>query len=1440
VVLDNEPPSVDLVTITPSVGVTTASSLGCLATVSDPDGPAPSVAYAWTNTATGASLGAGATVALDPVTVAPTESVRCTATATDAAGATDVGSATVTVDNQPPVVSGVVITPSTGVRVGSVLVCSATATDPDGWPVAPTFAWTNTTTGASLGTGSIYAVDAGRTDPGQVVSCVASATDAHGGVASASASVAVENSLPSIVSVNISPDPATAGDTLVCSWAGFSDADGDVDASTATWTVNGAAAGAGPVLAATVAAGDVITCTVTPYDGRDAGADVSDAIVIGNSAPVLASVALTPDPADETDVLTCAPGAVSDPDGSGPFVFAYSWTVGGAPVGVAGSTLTGAWFDRGDVVVCAATPSDGATSGAPVSSNPVTIVNAPPTITSVTVTPASPAAGETLSCAWGGYSDPDGDPDRSTVAWTVNGVPAGATPVLAGGYVGGDLVTCTVTPHDGLDAGPPMSSSVRPANTPPSLTSAVITPDPAYAGDTLACAGAGFADADGDADLSYLSWTWNGLAAGGGPTLGLSVVGGDVVTCTVTPWDGVDAGVPVVDTLVVQNSPPVLTSVTLTPDPAYEPDTFVCTPGSISDPDGVGSVSASYRWFVGGVAIAPVTSTLDGAWFSKGQVVWCEATVSDGAASSAPVLSNVVTVSNSAPTLTSASITPSSPSADDTLSCVGVGYFDADGDPDRSTLQWTVNGAPVGTSPTLSSGFGGGDIVACTVTPNDGSVSGAARTTQVVVGNTAPTVASVWIDPDPAYAGDVLSCSWAGFDDPDGDPDLSQVAWTVDGATVAYSPTLATSLSGGQVVGCEVTPFDGSSYGAPVSASLVVTNTAPVLASATLSPDPADVGDTLSCAPGAVSDADGDLGITYTYSWTVGGAPIAATTSTLSAPSFRKGDAVRCAVTPWDATDAGAPVTSNTVTIGNSAPSVASVSIDPDPAEKGDVLGCSWTGFADADGDADLSTRAWTVNGAPAGAGATLASGFRGGDVVTCTVTPYDGFAAGALVSDTITVVNNPPVMTVATLSPASVDTNDLLTAFGSATDPDGDALTLTYTWFVDGGRLAATGSTLDGSVWFDKNETVWVEIVASDGVASSLPMLTSAVTVSNTPPAAPAATINPAGPIETLDDLVCTVTVPSYDLDGDTVAYTMTWAVDGVPYTGPLRSTSASGDTVPAEETWPANWACTITPFDGQDYGPTLVVDTDVGVCNPQYLELDGFSEWISIGSGENLFGITNDFSIAAWVRRDGNHVSQTILDAESSMSGTSAYNAGLRMWVGTNDGLNTFYGTGADASSSTDAYPIYDMELSVWQHVAVVRTARSVRIFYDGIEKYDFALHPGDDVNWHGDAYETDVYQIGRWESDAAGDPALGVESWFHGNMSDLGVWRRVLDDSEVLALATVGYDASMATDMAAFWPMHEGAGTFIEDISGSGLHGTMQGGTWSGPCPPDSPYE
>ena len=96
--------------------------------------------------------------------------------------------------------------------------------------------------------------------------------------------------MTSIDGVTIVPEAPTAITPLTCTHSGFVDADGDGDASTVSWFVDGAYAGSGPVLGTGFSRGQTVRCEVTPNDGRDAGEARTQTTVIGNAAPSIGAV----------------------------------------------------------------------------------------------------------------------------------------------------------------------------------------------------------------------------------------------------------------------------------------------------------------------------------------------------------------------------------------------------------------------------------------------------------------------------------------------------------------------------------------------------------------------------------------------------------------------------------------------------------------------------------------------------------------------------------------------------------------------------------------------------------------------------------------------------------------------------------------------------------------------------------------------------------------------------------------------------------------------------------------------------------------------------------------------------------------------------------------------------------------------------------------------
>ena len=140
---------------------------------------------------------------------------------------------------------------------------------------------------------------------------------------------------------------------------------------------------------------------------------------------------------------------------------------------------------------------------------------------------------------------------------------------------------------------------------------------------------------------------------------------------------------------------------------------------------------------------------------------------------------------------------------------------------------------------------------------------------------------------------------------------------------------------------------------------------------------------------------------------------------------------------------------------------------DPSPATSATLTATATA--ADVDGDSTSLTYVWKVDGTTRRTTVTssltdtfdlsLAGNGDNGQTVTVTVTPHDGTDDGSPVTDTATVGNAAPVVDSVTIDQASPRTNDVLSATVTSHDPDGDALTTSYQWTMNGGDIAgATG----------------------------------------------------------------------------------------------------------------------------------------------------------------------------------------------------------------------------------------------------------------------------------------------------------------------------------------------------------------------------------------------
>ena len=432
-------------------------------------------------------------------------------------------------------------------------------------------------------------------------------------------------------------------------------------------------------------------------------------------------------------------------------------------------------------------------------------------------------------------------------------------------------------------------------------------------------------------------------------------------------------------------------------------------------------------------------------------------------------------------------------------------------------------------------------------------------------------------------------------------PSLLQVQWTSDLDGIFYSDVATSSglsalnytqlSAGNHNITVEVTDTDGL-YDTAITNIRI--NNPPTAPTVRFTPTLPTTNDNILAQISGSVDVDGDP-ITFLYDWRLNGVSIGQTTAQLPSSVTTKGQNWNLRVTPNDGYING-PFTDGFFVIENSAPIISSVTVTPSIASTGDTLTCSQMS-TDPDGDAIIESFAWRINGNLASSTSnTIVGPFITGDSIVCEATSTDGTDSTTVSSAPVVISNGAPVITDVTLSPTILYTNDILSATVQASDPDRDTLTYIWEWSVDDGSGASIVQTtssssavdsLDGLLYFDKDENVTVLVTVSDGL-NSVSLQSSTITVTNTAPTVFNALIVPVNPIAGLDDLDCQTQLS--DADGDIVNLQYTWTVNGMNanYTSAIIPASdiADGEV----------WSCTITCDDGQDSGNTITATTTVG----------------------------------------------------------------------------------------------------------------------------------------------------------------------------------------------------------------------------------------------------
>lgn len=353
-------------------------------------------------------------------------------------------------DNQPPTTPNIAILPQEPVSGQALFLGFVEAsTDPEGAEVTYSIVWSEGGVDVPEYEDSLE-IPQGTVEIGQEWGVRVRATDGLLWSDEAIYAVTVDGSGPAI-DVEITPNPATAQDTLTCVWSAY-DPDGEqVTSESAVWFVNGAEAGDGSVpLAGAFEIGDTVACEVTAESSQPNSANAQ--LIIENAVPVVDTVTLSGAPVNESGTLTCdATGTDADGDALN---FIYTWYVDSVATTI-GSTLDGSDFDKGDEVWCTAEADDGTDTSPALESEHTFVENSPPNAPTVSLLPDPVIVGQDLTCTATGSLDPDAaDTLTTSYAWSVDGTPDGSATsdtYATSDLDGGVTIECEITVDDGTD-----------------------------------------------------------------------------------------------------------------------------------------------------------------------------------------------------------------------------------------------------------------------------------------------------------------------------------------------------------------------------------------------------------------------------------------------------------------------------------------------------------------------------------------------------------------------------------------------------------------------------------------------------------------------------------------------------------------------------------------------------------------------------------------------------------------------------------------------------------------------------------------------------------------------------------------------------------------------------------------------------------------------------
>lgn len=539
------------------------------------------------------------------------------------------------------------------------------------------------------------------------------------------------------------------------------------------------------------------------------------------------------------------------------------------------------------------------------------------------------------------------------------------------------------------------------------------------------------------------------------------------------------------------NSPPSATNLVISPAIAKTTDDLTVA-YTYSDEDGDTESGTTVAWHLNGVEQTGHSSTvLPASATTKGDSWHAVVTPSDGEDVGASVASGATVIGNSAPEVSSMTVSDETPDTNDEVTFT-YQTEDADGDAiTDSETRWLLDGAVVAsldnTSTLPAVATRPGDTWSVEVRITDGEdFSDWFASPEMVVGsnNLPPAVTNIVFTPSSATTLDDITATWTTTD-PDGDPIVeTEIIWMLNGLhqtdVDGMNPLPAHRTSKGETWTALIQAYDGEAWSATASSEeKTIANAAPIVVSAALVSPSFSALDPLSVNI-TTDDADGDEVNIIDVRWHLNGVEQNDGTNSLvlNASSIQRGDSWHAVITVGDGADQTTYSTLST-TVLNAAPSVSIAW----PSETNALVDLApIIDITEIDGDETSFTTTWYKNGfrdaALSDAISVEAEKLAPGQTWRVVVEATDGEAT-TLSEATTVLANLPPVANITIVSSAVWFNETTVLSAEASTDLDGELTQ--YRWSWDG--ASATGSTL--SVVVTKDTEVHLLVTDDNGATA-------------------------------------------------------------------------------------------------------------------------------------------------------------------------------------------------------------------------------------------------------------------------------------------------------------------------------------------------------------------